>query len=200
VDTSKLTPGVIVILAAGLITLIFSFFAFYSFDPGGGRAEDAADEAVDACRDQADAAGLDPDEVCGTVEDVADIGSEKNYNAWTNDTDIGLGLFPVATLPAIFGLLMAVQIGLAKLANVKFPERVLGLGWGQIHLALGFNAALLMLAFLVRDKGQLDFGFGFYIMLIGSLALVVGAVLFTREEASGPAVPPPPPPAAPPTA
>ena len=179
-DTSKLTPGVIVILAAGLITLIFSFFAFYSFDPGGGRLEDAANEALDECRDQAEAADLDPDDICGVAEDAADLGSEKNFNAWTNDTDLGLGLFPLATLPAIYGLLMAVQVGLAKFANVKFPERILGLGWGAIHIAIGFNATLLMLAFLVRDKGDLDFGFGFYIMLLGSIALLVGAVLYSR--------------------
>jgi hypothetical protein len=190
VDTSKLTPGVIVILAAGLITLVFSFFAFYKFDAGSGRVGEAVDDAIcdelpddeaDACREQFD--------------DIAeDVGGDESFNAWNND-----GLFPLTTLPAIYGLLMAVQVGLATFANVKFPPRVLGLTWAQINIALGLNAALLMLAFLVRDKGPLDFGFGFWLMLLGSLALAVGAFLYQREDASGPAVPPPPP-SAPPTA
>ena len=191
-DTSKLTPGVIVILAAGLLTLIFSFFAFYKFDAGSGQLGEAIDESIceglpedqaDACRDSLDEAA---------EETVGD----ESYNAWSGE----VGLRPLSTLPAIFGVLMAVQIGLTKLANVKFPDKVLGLGWGQIHIAFGFNAFLIMLAFLLRDKDPLDFGFGFWLMLLGSLALLVGAVLYSREEVSGPATTPPPPPAAPPTA
>jgi hypothetical protein len=192
VDTSKFTPGVIVILAAALVTLVFSFLSFYTFDGAGG---DVLDDAVEACRDQAEAAGLDPDDVCEGAEGAR---GDESFSAWTTDTRGGLGLFPVATLPAIYGVLMAAQVALARLANVRFPARVVGLTWAQIHIAVGFNAALIMLAFLVRDKGNFDFGVGFYLMLLGSLALAVGAVLFQREAAAGPAVPPPPPSAPPP--
>jgi hypothetical protein len=189
VDTSKFTPGVIVILAAALVMLIFSFLPFFKLDVGGG-ARDAAEQAceglpddlADACRD--------------ALGDVAGGGGDQNFNAWNND-----GLFPLATLPLIYGLIMAIQIALAKFANVKFPERIVGLTFPQIHIALGVNATLIMLAYLLLDKDPLDFGIGFFFMLIGAIALAVGAFIYQREEATSPGTaPPPPPPPAPPSA
>jgi hypothetical protein len=57
------------------------------------------------------------------------------------------------------------------------PSRLLGFTWDQLHFALGFQAALLMVTFLVRDKGALGFGVGFWCMLAGAAALFVGAVM-----------------------
>ena len=105
-------------------------------------------------------------------------------NAW------GSGSFLIATLPAILGVVMAAQVAVSAFASgVSLPERVLGLTWTQVHLALGFQAAIMMIAFLIRSKGPLDFGVGFWLMLIAAIALLVGAIMRTREPA-GEASPP----------
>jgi hypothetical protein len=73
---------------------------------------------------------------------------------------------------------MAVQVALAAFApNVSIPDRVLGLTWDQIHLALGFQAALMMLAFLFTSRGGWSLGIGFILMLIAGIALLVGAIM-----------------------
>ncbi len=48
---------------------------------------------------------------------------------------------------------MAAEVAVAAFASgVKLPERVLGLTWNQIHLVLGFQATIMMLAFLIQDS------------------------------------------------
>jgi hypothetical protein len=99
-------------------------------------------------------------------------------NAW------GRLLFPIATLMPIFGLVMAVQVAATRFGNVRFPERVLGFTWPQVHLVLGSFAALLALCYLVLDKGVMSFGLGYWIVLLGCLGLVTGAVMLEREPAN----------------
>lgn len=99
-------------------------------------------------------------------------------NAW------GRLLFPIATLMPIFGLVMAVQVAAARFGNVQFPDRVLSFTWPQVHLALGSFAALLALCYLVVDKGIMSFGIGYWIVLLGCLGLVTGAVMLEREPAN----------------
>ena len=50
-------------------------------------------------------------------------------------------------------------------------------------MVLGFFAALYALAWLIKNKGGLDFGIGFWFILIGCIASLVGAVLLLRERA-----------------
>lgn len=122
-------------------------------------------------------------------------------SAWSSsEAGVKLGLFPVAIIPVLCGVLMALHVGLTTFADVKFPDRLAGFGWTQLHLVLGFQAAIMMIAYLIRDFG-LDKATGFWLMLLGSIALIVGAVLRTREPAAPPAAGPPPstpPPASPP--
>jgi hypothetical protein len=99
-------------------------------------------------------------------------------NAW------GRLLFPTATLMPIFGLVMAAQVAATRFAGVRFPEQMLSFTWPQVHLALGFFAALLALCYLVVDKGFMSFGFGYWIVLVGCLGLLAGAVLLTRDSSS----------------
>jgi hypothetical protein len=106
-------------------------------------------------------------------------GASQSFSAWSSDA----ALFGIATLPALFGVVMALQVALTAFANVNLPDRVLGLTWNQIHVALGFQATIMMLAFLIRDKSILDFGIGFFLMLIAAVALLVGAVMREREAA-----------------
>jgi len=110
-----------------------------------------------------------------------------SYSAWSK------GGFLIATIPALLGVLMAAQVGVQSFASgVKLPEKVLGFSWTQIHLVLGFQATIMMLAFLIRDTGGLDRGIGLYLMLIAAIGLLVGAVLRMQEKPAG-ATPPPPP-------
>lgn len=103
----------------------------------------------------------------------------EGFSAWSGDA-----FFPVTIIPVLCGVAMAAHIALtAFAANVNLPERVLGIGWNQIHLALGFQATIMMLAFLVQDKGGFDIAIGFWLMLLGSIALIVGAVMREREAA-----------------
>ena len=105
-------------------------------------------------------------------------GAPVTSTAWSH------GFFAIATLPAILGAVMALQVALHEFATrVKVPERVLGLGWDQLHLALAAQALLLMLAWLLVDRAEFNQGrqLGFWLMLLGSMGLVAGAVLRVRE-------------------
>jgi hypothetical protein len=93
-----------------------------------------------------------------------------SFNAWDR------GLFMVWTLPALLGMLMALQVGLRAFSNIDMPNRLLGFTWDQFHIVLSFQAALLMLSFLVAAT-PFDFGIGFWVMLVAALAQFVAALL-----------------------
>jgi hypothetical protein len=103
-------------------------------------------------------------------------GGTASFNAWSGA--FGFGIFGIATVAVLCGVVMAAQVGVTTFANgVRVPDQVLGLSWDQVHLALGFQAALTMLAFLARSKGTLSFGLGFWFMLLAGIALLVGAIM-----------------------
>jgi hypothetical protein len=133
---NKVTPGEIVVMAAGAVTLIFSFFPFFTFDQ---------------------------------------FGESDDVTAW------GDGLFPVATLIVIFAVIAAVLVAITKFANVSFTG-LLGFSLTQLLLVLGFFSAIVALAYLLVEKGAYDFGFGYWLVLIGALGSVVGAVLVRNER------------------
>jgi hypothetical protein len=60
------------------------------------------------------------------------------------------------------------------------------LTWDQIHLALGFQAAIMMLAFSSRAAADCQLGIGFYLMLLGGIALLVGAIMRVTEPEPAP--------------
>lgn len=93
------------------------------------------------------------------------------FSAW--DTD---GLAFVSTVPALLGLAAAVWVGL-ELANVNLPGDVLTFNPAQIKATWGISAAALMIAFLTVDMGGVGKGPGFWLMLLGSLAMAIGAVM-----------------------
>jgi len=102
-----------------------------------------------------------------------------DFNAWDGDA-----LFPVSILPVLYGVEMAAHVAVVAFAKISLPDRVLGFTWNQIHLALGVQAVLMTLAFLVADKGGAEAGIGLWLMLLASVALVVGAVMREREPAA----------------
>ncbi len=89
-------------------------------------------------------------------------------NAWD-------GGFSTATFPAIFGLAMAVVVGL-DLAGVKLPTQVLTFNWKQIKVIWGITSAAIMLAYLIQDD-SVGLKFGGFMMLLGSIAMCVGSVM-----------------------
>jgi len=98
-------------------------------------------------------------------------------NAW------GQGAFPLATLLPLYGLAMAVQIAVAKYAPIDLPDAVLGFTWEQLHLAVGAMAALMGIGWLLTNTGGKEIGQWF--LILGSIALVAGALRIQRERTTG---------------
>ena len=110
--------------------------------------------------------------------DYSVLGTSGSLSAWTND----LVVFPVSILTVLFGVVMAAHAAVSTFApQVNLPDKVLGFEWNQVHLVLGMQAAIIMLALLFQDRAPLDIGAGFWLMLLSSIGLAVGAVLRTRE-------------------
>lgn len=91
--------------------------------------------------------------------------------------------FPIATFVWLFGIAAGVLVALETFANVNLPETVLDFTWAQLHLALAGFSAIVMICWLVTSDLP-DKGFGFWLLLLGSLALVVGAVMRLQESPS----------------
>lgn len=107
-----------------------------------------------------------------------------SFVSFAGDTSTwGKGLFPIATLLPLYGLIMGLQIALTRFASLKLPDSVLGFSWEQVHLALGAMAAVMAVGWLLTDYGSKQVGMWFEI--IGGIALVVGAVMLQRERNTG---------------
>ena len=91
--------------------------------------------------------------------------------------------FPVATFVWLFGIAAGVHVALVQFANVNLPEKILDFTWSQIHLVLAGFCALVMVFWLVASDWP-DKGIGFYLLLLGSIALVVGAVMRLQQTPS----------------
>jgi hypothetical protein len=95
----------------------------------------------------------------------------------------GGGYFPIATLPALLVVVMAAHVALTKYAGVSLPDKIASFSWTQIHLALGFFAALDAFCFLIVKTYGAGKKVGFWFILIASIAALVGAILLQRERA-----------------
>lgn len=93
---------------------------------------------------------------------------DRGGNAW--DTDF---LAFASTVPAILALVMGVWIVL-ELMGVSLPEQLLTFNRAQLKATWGIAAAGIMLSWITTDP---DKGVGYWLMLIGSIAMAVGAVM-----------------------
>ena len=65
------------------------------------------------------------------------------------------GLFGIATVVVFCGGVMAGQVALATFGSRPMSPRPFGLTWDQVHLALGFQAAVMMLALPRAEPARL---------------------------------------------
>lgn len=99
-----------------------------------------------------------------------------NTSAW------GSGLFPTATLIPIFAVIAGVLVALVRFGNVRYRGNAfLGIPWNTLLLVLTFFSALLAVSYLIQDRGGLSFGFGFWLVLIGAVGSLVGAIVMSTE-------------------
>lgn len=106
---------------------------------------------------------------------VSRPGFSRSTNAWSK------GFVPLATFVPVFGLLAAGVMAAAAFGNVRLPEPVIGFTWRQIHFILAFTALVIAVGFLLVDTGGADKSFGLWLCLIGSIGLMVGAVMALLE-------------------
>lgn len=106
---------------------------------------------------------------------VEAFGTDESWSAWSGDA----GTLFLATWPAIFGLAIAALVAATVFGNVQLPERVLTFTWEQIVFILAAFSALIMIGYLLGGGAGdgVDKGFGFFLMLLGSLGLLAGAVM-----------------------
>jgi len=126
-------------------------------------------------------------------------GNGYGSSSWSSNS-----LFPLGWLIALFSVLVAVQVALARFANMKTEPRIAELTWLQVDLLFAFFALVLVAAWLIVDIGSADRKIGYWGMAIGAIAVFVGVILMVREGTAAPGTPPPanppPPPPAPPAA
>ena len=92
-------------------------------------------------------------------------------NAW------GSGLFPLGTYPALIAAAIGILVALTAFAGVKLPERVVTFSWPQIYAAAALFALVIMLGWVILDKGTTSLQYGGVLMLIGSAGMVAGTTL-----------------------
>lgn len=109
---------------------------------------------------------------------VSGFGQSMSWNAWSGDF-----FFPLSTWPAILGLAVAALVAATVFGNVSLPDRVLTMTWPQIVFAAAFASVTIMIGFLLMGApgGGSSFGFGFWLMLLASIGLTVGAVMELLE-------------------
>ena len=124
----------------------------------------------------------------------------EGRSAWSGDL-----LAFATTVPAILAIAMLAWC-ICEVVGVNLPAQVLTYNSDQLKGTWGLAAAGIMLSWLTVDFGSADKGIGFWLMLLGSLAMAAGAVMALLGKGtetvnlgggggdSSATAPPPPPP------
>lgn len=156
----NIKPSQIVLMAAGAVLLVFSLFAFLTFD-----ISDADRAFLDR---------LSPSERAEMEAEFGAFPGSDSLNAWSGDNPLA----PLAGFTGLLGLAVAVAVALGAFASVKLPDRVLTFTMPQLYFAAGFASFFVLFGALVMGTGDgTSWGFGFWLMLLGSVGLVAGAVM-----------------------
>ncbi len=103
---------------------------------------------------------------------------EGSHNGWDNTLSL---------LAVLIGIVMVVQIALARFSTVQMPA--LPVTWGQVHLGLGVLAfVLVLLQLLLGDEVgafgitvELDRKIGVFLGLLAAAGLAAGGFLRSKE-------------------
>jgi hypothetical protein len=102
-------------------------------------------------------------------------GVSASVDAWNR------GLSPISLYPMFAAGVSGAVIALRRFANVGFSGRVGSFTWDQVHLLLGLLATLVAAGyFFSSSSGELSYGF--WLILGGSIATLVGAILLPRDR------------------
>lgn len=115
----------------------------------------------------------------GSFLDVFGVGS-SSVNAWSSD-----GMLPAITLPAILVAIAAVLTLLTQLGQLGAGTSLLGVPLSRWIRALCIDGAALAVCYLVGDpaiSGAADHKIGFWLMLLGTVAAAVAAVMGPRLQ------------------
>jgi hypothetical protein len=107
------------------------------------------------------------------------LGFTKSFNAWSSH------FFIMATIPALIALAMGVLAAVESFAQkAAIPYRILGFSLNQVYLVLGIQATIMMLAWTIVDYVGFDKGIGMYLMLLGAIVCLVGAIMRVAQGAA----------------
>jgi hypothetical protein len=109
----------------------------------------------------------------------AELGGDVVFTAWSRDL-----FFPVTIIPVLCAVVVIVGVLLRAVLHFAAPKRLFGFTWDQVYFACAIQAAVMMLAFAIEGHAGFQLGTGFYLMLAAAVALVVGAVMRSREGSS----------------
>jgi hypothetical protein len=93
----------------------------------------------------------------------------------------GWDSFPLFTYGALVGILLAAVVLATKLGGMQLPSNIAGFTWPQIHLVLALFAFLTTFGVYIAGN---DAKIGLLLGMLGSIGLVVGAVLLRQEAGS----------------
>jgi len=111
--------------------------------------------------------------------------ANSDENAWDS------GFFSTPTLIPLLGLVVAVMVAVRVFTATQLPERIVGLSINQVLVALAVYCAVQGVLLFMWDVPGVSTQAGFYLSLLGSIAMAVGAVLETRtDDAPTPPAPP----------
>lgn len=161
----SIKPTQIIIMAAGAVLLIFSFLNFISFDDV---------EGLDAAREQCESIDRDdvPEEFREDFDAACSTAEAGGLSAWSGD-----GFAPLSTWPALIGLAVAGIVAATAFAKVKLPENLLGFSVAQALAGLAAAGFLILFGFLISGNEGASWGIGFWLMFLGSIALLAGTVM-----------------------
>ena len=96
------------------------------------------------------------------------------------------GLSPIALYPVFAGIASGGVVALRRFANGQLTIRRGSYSWEQIHVLLGLFALLIAVGYFFGSKPiGWNYGLGFWLLFGGSIALLAGGVILSREH-SGP--------------
>lgn len=108
----------------------------------------------------------------------------------------GGGVFPVGTLIMLFAVAAGILVAIAAFTDAKISN-VLTFNLNQLVIALTFFATVLAFAFLILSYGgdliDVDKGVGFFLLFVGAIGSLVGALMIQFMPAPGGSPPAPPP-------